>query len=223
MRQMMKPVCAGVVSLLLVTTACMQEETLHSIYIGPDGDVHWMVVEKDVRSDARGAEARRSEEAQWLDQSRNGDHSIAEAFRALEPTSLTWHVVRDTRPYTVLTEAVFGRIDELGRMFLDQLGMNGRSELSLVDGGFRWTLTVSPPECESGSADESPVIPLLINVDESYRIILEEGRFVDAVGFELSEGSTVARPIEREKFPDDGSPVVLSLTWKIEDGPHRDM
>lgn len=209
MREMMKPVMAGLMAVLVVTTGCFPQETLHSLYISPGGAVHWMVVEKDVRSDAS------KEEAQWLAQTRNGDHPLADAFRALEPSSLTWQVVRDTRPFVVVTEAEFGRIDELGLNLLDQLRMNGRSELAMVDGGLRWTLTGFPSEGASDSADESEVTPLLVDAADSYRIILGEGCFVDAVGFELSEGSTVAHPLEHEEYPKDGSPLVFSLTWRL--------
>lgn len=125
--------------------------------------------------------------------------------------------MRDTRPFVVVTEAEFGRIDELGRNLLDQLRMTGRSELAMVDGGLRWTLTVLPSEGESDSADDSEVTPLLVDAADSYRIILGEGCFVDAVGFELSEGSTVAAPVEQAELPNDGRPLVFSLTWVIGD------
>ncbi|MBI2841220.1 MAG: hypothetical protein HYX75_23120 [Acidobacteria bacterium] len=217
MRQMMKLAIAGVVSLLVLTTGCFRQETLHSLYISPCGGVRWMIVEKDVRSDASGEEAQRNEEQRWLAQTRNGDHPVAEAFRALGPSSVTWRIVRDTRPFVVVTEAEFGGIDELGQSFLDQLGMRGQSELATADGGFRWTLTVFPSEDQPESADDSPVTHLLVDAAESYCIIVEEGRFIDAVGFDLSEGSTVARPAERKEYPKDGTPLVFSLTWRIAD------
>jgi len=79
--------------------------------------------------------------------------------------------------------------------------------------GFRLTVT---PDAEDGEDRDEPesvdlVVPLLGDADD-YRIELGSGRFVDAVGFRISEDGAVAVPLD-DHCDDDAASCTFSLRW----------
>lgn len=195
----------------LAATGCLDKQTTHTIHLSPEGTVTWVVIEREVRSDEREAGARVREEQEYLTAARAGLNPIAEAFGLLGPASVRTQVYRDKRPFLVLTEARFDRIDWLGRRVLDRLGLPGESRLEPVPGGLRWTLVAAPGPAQGETPEESDPLLALVEDEPAYRVVLESGRFVDAVGFRLEDEGTGASLAATEDSQD--APIVLSLTW----------
>src|SRR4051812_12574877 len=96
----------GVLALaaLLSASGCLQKELTHTIYIAPD-EVTWSALEKDVRSDEGDAVNRMLEENAYILDARAGRHGVARTLEALGSPRVRTNVLRDDRPFTVLTRA----------------------------------------------------------------------------------------------------------------------
>ena len=78
-----------------------------------------------------------------------------------------------------------------------------------------------------GSSDRksAEVLEALLEDAGHYRVVLTEGRFVDARGFEIEDGGAVAILLEQsaeeieeiEELDENGDVVVYSLTWTTAD------
>jgi hypothetical protein len=190
---------------------CLQKEVGQTIYLSPSGAV-WSVIEKDVRSDEKGAADRIREEHDYVLAAKAGQHGVARAFRALGAQSVTTTWLRRERPYSVMTEARFADVRQLAMAILQQAKIQG--EATLVREGCRTKFAVrvnleSAPE----SNDDSPLEALLADL-ETYRFVLTEGRFISADGFEILEEGSIARP-DLRKTARDGL-LTLALTWADE-------
>jgi hypothetical protein len=190
-------------------------DTTHTFYIEPDGSITWIVLEKDVRSTERDRDERSSEEENYVSSARLGDHPVAQALEFLDPFSLESHVLRRERPYTVFTTARFESIEVLARNLLEGVAVPGRAEVRTKDGLYTFVLTLPREvEGEDDTDEESPLLALVEDL-ENYRIVLTNGRFVDAVGFELDSDGTMAVPVEIDDYG-TGADLVYSLTWTTE-------
>ena len=202
---------AGCLAAAVTATGCLVKETTHTIHLSPDGTVSWTVIERAVRSDEPDGERRHREEDEYLTAARLGRHPVAAAFGLLAPAGIQTTIHRDRRPFLVLTEARFDRLDWLAGRLLDRLKLSGTSTLERVNDGWRWTLKVDK-EAEAEESDEAGLLSALAEDVSAYCVVLESGRFIDAVGFELSGDGAAARPVDLEDRTADG-PFVLSLTW----------
>jgi hypothetical protein len=77
---------------------------------------------------------------------------------------------------------------------------------------------MSSDESEERDGDDGFDEILLALLSEC-RIVLTEGHFTEARGFEIVEGGRVARPttLDTEAAEEFNTPVELSLTWTIPD------
>ena len=205
----------------VLSTACLVGETTHTLYLDPSGSVIWVVLEKEMRSDADDPQERDGEEANYIDHAFRGEHPIGRALQALFPRSSRTRVLRSQRPFTVVTEAHYDRLDHLAVDLLRGLGGVGTAELRMEGAEMLLELTVDVDATEECDDEGEEVLhPLLADPDD-YRIVLTSGRFVDAVGFELQSHDTVAVPQEleedelQEQMDDDGK-LTLSLRWTVD-------
>ena len=67
----------------LVTAGCLQKETLHTLYLAPDGSVEWVVAEGNVHSDEAEAGKRLMEEQAYIGPALLGTHGVARGLAAL--------------------------------------------------------------------------------------------------------------------------------------------
>ena len=211
----MRTLLAAVVTALAAGTAgCLAETTTQTIQLSPEGTVSWVAIEREVRSTEQDHAARAAEEQGYLEAARQGRHPLGEALAALGPSSVRTTVWRDRRPFLVLTEAEFDRIDWLAQRALDRLGVPGTSVLEHVGTGWRWTLTADLSAETDDDAGE--VLIPLVETEGPLRVVLTAGRFTDATGFRLVDDGTAAEFVERDDREEDaGQPktLVLSLTW----------
>ena len=205
--RMISVVC-GVVVAAAVCGGCLQKEVGQTIYIGPSGAV-WTVIETDVRSDETEPASRIREEQDYALAARAGQHGVARAFRSLGAQSVTTTWLRRERPYSVMTEARFGDVRQLAMALLRGAKIQG--EVTLVREGCRTKFGVrvnleSAPEPDG----DSPLDELLAEL-EHYRVVLSEGRFISADGFEILGEGSIAVP-DKNKTATDGI-LSLALVW----------
>ena len=211
-----KPVILTVFLAVLCSPACLQQQTGHTLYLSQDGAVTWTAIERDIRSDARDPVESAREEQEFLDRLAAGQHPMLTALQSLDPSHSRARFLRRERPYTVLTEARFERIDRLVQRLLDELKVAGTATLTRIADQTTLSIELEVREGEPESSDESPITPLM-TADEPYRVVLTTGRFVAATGFRIESGDGVAAldddwMTERCKA---GNKVTLSLTWSV--------
>jgi hypothetical protein len=203
---------------VVMTAGCLQKETAQVIYLGPDGAASWIVSEVNVRSDEQASGGRTLEEQGYIGSVLIGSHGVARALAALgpqEPVRTT--VLREQRPFHVITEAHYPAIDRpLARLFT---GLGIKTSATLAHTGYRRTLRVRldfatpAPQPETGLSELSDAL-------ESVRFVLTEGRFEAAEGFDVADGTsaTLSRDwLERaDKASEAETAIEFVLTWTIE-------
>ena len=202
----------AVVTSALSMAACLEKETTHALYLSPGGQVAWTVLEQNVRSDKENA----AEESEYLASALAGTSDVARGLDALEASRVQTRVLRRERPFTVMVEARFPSVEALAKQIMAECRLNGDAYLTSENGTvtLHIHLDFRGPEPESGN--DSPVEAMLESID-SYRIVLTEGRFVEAVGFTLNGDQTIAAPIgvSEEEIDAMGGVLELSLTWRV--------
>jgi hypothetical protein len=201
---------------LFCLSGCLLEDTRHTLYIQPDGSVTWRVIRDLVRSDHDGLGKRADEEADFLATVDGGEEGWSEMLQGWGAQEATVELLRVERPYTVVVRAHFARIEDM------VAGMLAEIEEELVfdyqeQGSLRTLRIVLPP----GEEQLSPEQPDPSRADDQdpdgsgdFRLVLTQGRFVRAVGFELSPDGVVAEPYEHEERP--GEPGEFLLVWDLE-------
>ncbi|RMH19598.1 MAG: hypothetical protein D6696_10215 [Acidobacteria bacterium] len=203
----------------LLASACIVGRTDHSLYLGKDGAVTWTVVARDLRSDAGDAAERASEEADFLAQVAAGEHPAAAALRSLGGEVGTT-LVRDERPFVLVTSGRFRRIDELAEAYFRALGIPAEARFRQRGALRELTVEVHLAEEDEDLADDA--ILALVDEPQRFRIVLEEGRFTGAVGFHLEERDAVAVPLGLDDDAlaamgqPDAATVLLALRWRID-------
>ena len=198
----------ALLGLIVSCAACLSAENRHAFYLEPDGSATWAVTEEDVRSGA-----------EFLEGARRGQTQIARALQQVGATWVETKVVRDQVPYTVVSQA---RFDSAARMLESFLGAIGfEAEAALKFDAERTTLWFRFREpAENGGDDESDFGPLgcLVEPVERYRFVLTEGHFVEATGFRIESGETLAVMLDLEEAEEetDRDSVFYSLTWRTE-------
>lgn len=203
----------GVVAVLglLSSTACLQKDVTHTVYVSPTA-VTWSTIEKDVRSDHADQAERTAEEQDYILGARAGRHGVARALGALGATRIETTILRDDRPFTVVTTGRFGDVGELARAVIARLGIRGDASIDRkgCERTFRaWFDTNEEP---GAGADE---LTDVIGDLPLYRVALAGGRFTGATGFLIEADGAVAS-VDPAAAPEDGI-VRVSLTW-IEGG-----
>lgn len=197
-----------------VTAGCLQKETSHTIYLAPDGAASWVISELNVRSDAEQG-ARIAEEQAFIGAALLGSHGAARGLAALHPQGLVrTTVLRDERPFQVVTDARFASVDQLLERFFTELGI--RTSSSLTVDGFRTTLRVQLdfsrplPERKSDAAE-------LAETFDRFRFVLTDGRFDTVTGFDVVDGASATLSsdwLERADLASEsGGRVDLMLSW----------
>jgi hypothetical protein len=206
----------GLFAGFLLFPACIQQETTHSLYLSPDGQVVWTAIERDIRSDSRDPAERAREEQDVLDRVVAGMHPIGVALQQLGGDSVKTRMLRRERPYAVLTEARFASVELMIQRMLDVLKLRGSTAISREGSDVTLVVSIERPSEDEDSPDDSAVAPL-VDCAAPYRFVLTEGRFVSALGFTLANDGAIAT-LDDEAFEAAGEPgavVTLSLTWTI--------
>lgn len=201
----------------LLATGCLVDETTHGLYLQPDGGVSWTVRQQDVRSDSK--ERRTEEEERFLANVRAERHAVALAFDLLAAQRVETLLVRDTRPYTVVTRARFARIDRVLQNLLDGLCVHADVELQREGDEFRLSVDYSPDVPDDCDSDQEEILGALVEEPEQFRFVLTEGRFVEAEGFEIAKDGLLAKGLSpsEEEVENDPETRSYSLTWRVSD------
>lgn len=204
-----------VLSLVLLAGGCLIKETTHTLYIEPDDSVTWTVLEREIRSDSTDASERRKEEGAFLAAVQAAEHPVALAFDRLDPHSMETRILRDRAPFAVATEARLGRIDHTLQDWFDGLGLDGDAQLE-SRGRERTLSIVLRLSEEEPEGDET--LAALVEEIGAYRLVLSEGRFHDATGFELSKDERIATPLELtdevlEEAQRTNGTIEFALAW----------
>jgi hypothetical protein len=195
---------------------CLVKETTHRVYLSPSGSVDWLVLEESVRSDDNDAAKRSGEERAWLDSVAADTHPIAEGLRRLGPDNLSTRLLRPARPYMALTGARFARVDRAINRLFEDLGVRGEATFDIR--GQHATLSVALDLSsldDPGPETESPAVALLEDPDR-YRFVLTDGRFVDAIGFDILEDGSAAtlQAVPPDTLEARGV-LKLRLVWRV--------
>ena len=161
-----------------------------------------------------------------MDARRVGEHGIAEALTELDAEWVETRILRDERPYMVVTEARFNAIDEPVQSFFDRMEAPISAKLLREDDRTRFVIACDLEgfdEAEQHQIDEeeTEIFMALLGDAEDYRLVLTDGKFVEARGFAIVDEETAAVLQEQtreeielvEEFDDHGRTVVYSLTW----------
>ncbi len=195
----------------LALSACLQKETSHTLYLSPDGAVVWRTLEDYVHSDAADVDKRSAEESGYLATATAGAGDIAAGLVALEPIRVQTRVLRDERPFTVLTEAWFPGAESLANHIIAAFRIPGDAYVTRNGGAVTLHVHLDLRSVDNDDDIATPVTNLIDSLS-TYRIVITDGQFVAANGFAIDENGTIARPIPVE---DDGAGQIidLSLTW----------
>jgi hypothetical protein len=201
---------------LLLTPACIQQETTHTWYLSPGGEVTWMTIERDIRSDARKVADRYQEEQEVADRLASGAHPIQLALGRLGADPVRVRVLRRERPYAVMTEGRFARADQMIQRLLEELGIPASAAMTVQGQQATLEIVMQAPVEGSEPDEDSPVLAVT-DCDAPYRFVLTDGRFVSATGFTLEGEGTIAVLDEEvlKGLDESGAPVRLTLTWTL--------
>lgn len=201
----------------ILLTGCLQKETTHTIYLGPDGAAAWVVSEVNVLSDEKEAGKRIEEEQRYIGAAILGDHGAARALAALGahgPVRTT--VLRDDRPFHVVTDARFSAIDRVLERLFREMGI--RSAASLVHDGDQTVLRVRL-DFRPLEEKHTPVSELAEAI-ETFRFVMTEGHFGAVSGFDVSDGVSARLSREwmdrAEKAYEAKGTTEFALSWSVE-------
>jgi hypothetical protein len=194
-------------------SGCLIREVSQTWYVAGDGGVTWVVIEKDVRSDAAAAADRQSEEQTYYQAVTSEIHPVAQGFRAVGAARLRTRVLRGELPFTVVTEGRFPGLDVLGQRVLAAGGLTGASIVVHEAGAWEWTLTAREGTSDLDRDVSDDVQALLMDL-ERLNVVLVAGRFEAAQGFTLSPDRRIATFAEdAERQADASGVIVLRLRW----------
>ena len=208
---MKKTTVALVAAAMLLTAACIDQNTRQIFYLDADGAVTWTVVQEEIRSDAEDKLDRIREEREFLQAVDRDEHDVARAFGRLGALWVDTQLVRAQRPYVVVTEARFESVARALEEFLLRVGLEAEAHLEAEGDRMRLTFSYRELEGQAEGSGDDEVVESLISDHETYRFVLTEGKFIDARGFRLEARDTAAVLVEVDE--NDGGQAVHSLTW----------
>jgi hypothetical protein len=199
----------------LASAGCLQKDTTHTLYLSPDGSVRWIVDESGVHSDESDAGQRLAEEQAYIGPALTGAHRVALGLQAIAPDSLVrTTIIRDERPFHVVTDARFFRVDRMFERLFKESGVKAAVALAEDDG--RHHLRMRFDFSREVEDRNSPAAALLEDF-ENYRFVLTEGRFVAGGGFDVPNRTRAV--LSREwieaisRAVSDKREIELVLTW----------
>jgi len=197
---------------LLPLAGCLIGERSHVLHLEADGSVTWIAHERAVRSDAEAPADREREEAGYLGEARTERQAVARGLAKLQPLSLRATLLRDERPFQVMTESRFAALQPLLQGLLDGAGIVGSATVELQGEETHLTVTLQP-ESETQEIEVDEDIAGLLGDFEQMQFALARGKFVAATGLAISADGAVATPLKIEGEPKEGEPLVLTLAW----------
>jgi hypothetical protein len=205
--------------LLAPSSGCLLQEVTHTLLLEPDGTVTWTVYQKDVRSDAKTPQERDREEGELWDLVQMEEHPMAAALREIGATELHTTVLRDRRPYSLVTSARFESVASMFERLLAAVGVPGQVEMREEPEGTRLVLRLMLADAEAQEDLGSSAATALLADGKDLRIVLAEGHFVEASGFKLEDGGTAAtfEEVSDKDLENSGGVLTLSLTWSAAD------
>ncbi len=211
--------CAVMIAATLASSGCLLKDVGHTWYIDSTGAVTWVVIEKDVRSDAQAEADRRSEEQTFYQDVLREVHPAARGFRALGAARLRTRILRSEVPFVVVTEGRFDGLEEVGQRIISMSGLAGTSVLTRDGASREWSFAIRDPHAEDARPNED-VMALLGDLD-TLQVVLVTGRFESAQLFELSSDRRVATFDKSQvNVFDEAATLTLKLKWST---AHRSM
>ena len=206
----------AVVAMAVGTTGCLQKETTHTVYLSQDGGARWVVQESGVHSDEADPGARIAEEQAFIGPVLIGGGRMAQAFQAIGPDGLVrTTVIRDERPFHVITEAPFASVDRLFQKLFKEAGLH--ATVTLSRDGDRSSLRMRFDFTGEIEERETAVTALLEDVGH-LTFVLSEGEFVAGGGFEVPNRLSAKISAEAlaniEKAVEARSEMTLVLAWR---------
>ncbi len=211
---MTRPITTALLGLcMLVLSGCLLEDTRHTLFIEPDGGVTWRVVRDLIRSDKDDIADRYDEEAGLLAAVDGGEEGWSETLSEWGAKEVHAELLRTERPYTVVVRARFPHVEDLLTGLLEDA--DDELRFSFEEQGSLRTLRILPPPSDDDEpeAADPPHPEDAADPVSELRLVLTQGRFIDAQGFALSEDGAVAVPLEQR---DDRERVELLLVWDLE-------
>jgi hypothetical protein len=213
------------VALLLATPSCFEVQGTHTLYLDPGGQLVWSVLEQEVRFDDTDDGTREQLQRGFLERVVRYENTAARALAALHPGTLTTRVLREDTPPAILTDAYFPGIDGVYANLFALYEVPGSARLSVEGDLVRLDVVFwpAPEEDEEQDTEENETRD---RIDEAYdailfalfvdcRIVLTEGKFVEARGFEIVDSGTTAVPDswDSDEEEERNTPVELYLVW----------
>lgn len=186
--------------------ACLVKDTKSTVCLEVDGTVTWSIVESGVRSENEDADQARREEAEYLGDNAAGWGPLAAALAQIGGENVRSVLVRDRVPYEVRATATFASLDAMIGAYCSSAGWRCDSQTARLGDAATWTWAAT----EVAGAEGDPVDPL----DEAVaglRIVLAQGRFLAAEGFELVDDRSAVLAIPKGE---EEQPLRVSLTWR---------
>jgi hypothetical protein len=205
----------GSILLALLAAGCLQKDTTHTLYLSPDGSLRWTVEEFNVHSDEADAGSRLAEEQAYIGPALIGGHRAAAGLQAIGPLGVVnTTIIRDERPFHVVTDARFLRIDYAFVQLLKQSGAKGSAALEGSDD--RHTLRIRFDFSQEIDETDRPAAALLDDFGK-FRFVLAEGHFVAGGGFDVPDRTRAVVSREWMAAMEDAlaakRTIELALTW----------
>lgn len=212
---MLRTAHLSIVLAAALAAGCLQREVTHTLYLTPEGGVSWVAVEANVYSDEADPGKRASEEQAFIGPALLGAHRVARGLHALEPASLVrTTVVRDDRPFHVITEARFARVDAMLERLLVDSGLPARVTLTHEED--RTTLHIRFDFSRRVVERDTSASALLEDLDRIV-FVLPEGSFIAGGGFDVPDRNRARLTQDAfdaiDKAMSDRRPIELTLAW----------
>ena len=209
----------AIVLALTGTTACLQKETTHTLYLAPDGSLTWTASEAHVYSDESDPGKQAAEEQAYIGPALLGTHRVARGLQMLGPDTLVrTTVVREQRPFHVITEARFARPEVAFERLFTESGLPGRATLTQED--MRAALRVHFDFSRQMVDRDTPAAALLEDI-EHFVFVLQEGRFIAGGGFDVPDRARARISKDwlaaADKAIEARTAIDLVLTWDTHD------
>jgi hypothetical protein len=204
-----------VIAAAALSAGCLQKETAHTLYLSPDGSVSWVASEANVYSDESDLGKRTDEEQRYFGPVLLGAHNTALGLAALGPQRpVRTTIVRDERPFHVITEARFDRIDHVLDRLFTKSGV--KAAATLDRDGDRTRLRVRLDFSRELQDGDPAVADVLFDI-EHFRFVLTEGAFAEVTGFDVTDNTSAVFSKEwitsAEKASEEKRPVDFALSW----------
>ena len=205
-----------VLGMASVAAGCLQKDTTHTLYLSPDGAVAWVAEDANVYSDENDPGQRAAEEQAFIGPALLGSHPAARGLQALRPDTLVrTTVVREERPFHVITEARFSRAEGMLERLFTESGIKARVTLTQEDGHSALRMHFDftrPPDHR-----DNPAAALLQDL-EHFAFVLTAGRFIAGGGFDVPDRTRAVISSEWmtgvEQAIEARRSIDLVLTWQ---------